>query len=276
MRHIVKSGLLALGLALSAAPAGAETYTVTVEPSYPPDQAVEVYQPLFDYLGKETGHTFKVLATRNYHFYWRDLRQSRPTDFAFEDAHFTDYRAKRAGFAPLAKKAERAVYVLLESDPDLAERGLDGLVGRRIVSMPAPSMGFALVVEMYKNPIAQPEIRSEASTWRDGVEMVFSGDAEAAMVPVHIADQYPNLIEISRSKDYPGAAFSAGPTVPDDVKAAVKAALLKLSTDPSAFEILAELGATGFAEATADEYEGKEKMLAAFFGYQPPTPVEAD
>ncbi|MBD8525264.1 phosphate/phosphite/phosphonate ABC transporter substrate-binding protein [Pseudomarimonas arenosa] len=274
MRHIVASGLLALGLASATWQARADTYTVTVEPSYPPDQAAEVYQPLFDYLGKETGHTFKILATRNYHFYWRDLRQSRPTDFAFEEAHFTDYRAKRAGFEPLAKKTERAVFVLLVSDPELADAGLNALVGRRIVSMPAPSMGFALAAEMYKNPIAQPEIRSEASTWRDGVEMVFSGDAEAAMVPVHIADQYPNLVEVSRSKDYPGAAFSAGPTVPDEVKAAVKAALLKLSDDPSAFEILAELGATGFVEVAEGEYDGQEKMLAAFFGYRPPQSVE--
>lgn len=276
MRHSIASGLLALGMAVATTPVAADTYTVTVEPSYPPDQAVEVYQPLFDYIGKETGHTFKVLATRNYHFYWRDLRQNRPTDFAFEEAHFTDYRAKRAGFVPLAKRTERAVFVLLVSDPELADRGLDGLIGRRIVSMPAPSMGFALAAAMYKNPIAQPEIRSEASTWRDGVEMVFSGDAEGAMVPVHIADQYPNLIEVSRSPDFPGAAFSAGPTVPEDVKAAVKAALLKLSDDPSAFEILAELGATGFVEVDAGEYEGKEKMLSVFFGYRPPSSVESE
>ena len=275
MKRNYVSGLLALGFAVASFGAVAETYTVTVEPSYPPDQAAEVYQPLFDYIGKETGHTFTILATKNYHFYWRDMRQSRPTDFAFEEAHFTDYRMKRSNFVPLVKKKEAAVFVLV-TDQQYADRGLDGLVGRRIVSMPAPSMGFALAAKMYKNPVAQPEIRSEASTWRDGVEMVFSGDAEAAMVPVHIADQYPNLIEIARSDDYPGAAFSAGPTVPEEVRAAVKAALLKLSDDPAAFDILAELGATGFEEANPSEYAGKEKMLAVFFGYQAPGPVETE
>lgn len=273
MKRNLAASLLVCGLVLAARPATAETYTVTVEPSYPPEQAAEVYKPLMDYLANATGHSFRVLASRNYHFYWRDLRQSRPTDFAFEEAHFTDYRAKRANFVPLARKMEDAVYVLM-ADPQYEEAGLNGMIGRRIVSMPAPSMGFALIAGMYRNPIAQPEIRSEASTWRDGVEMVFSGDAEAAMVPGHIAQQYPNLVEIARSRPHPGAAFSAGPTVPEEVKQAVKDALIRLSEDPSAFDILAELGATGFKDADPEEYQGKESMLSVFFGYSPPAAVE--
>jgi ABC-type phosphate/phosphonate transport system substrate-binding protein len=256
---------LAAALPLSAA---AETYTVAVEPSYPPDQAAEVYKPLLEYLGKQTGHTFEIVAVRNYHFYWRDLRQQKEVDFVFEEAHFVDYRVQRSQFEPLARKAENATYVLM-ADPEIAERGLNGLVGQNIVSMPAPSMGFALLVQMYKNPVSQPEIRSEASTWKDGVEMVFSGDAKAAMVPEFIAQQYPNLVEVARSRALPGAAFAAAPGVPAEVKSAVREALLKLAEDPAAFDILAELGASGFVEAKAADYAGGEDLLNGFFGYQP-------
>lgn len=260
-------GLLAASLAaVLPFAASADTFRIAVEPSYPPDQAAEVYKPLLEYLGKRTGHQFELVAVRNYHFYWRDLREQKPVDFVFEEAHFSDYRINRARFQPLARKAENSVYVLM-ADPGIAEQGLAGLVGQNIVSMPAPSMGFALLAQMFTNPVAQPEIRSEASTWRDGVEMVFSGDAAAAMVPEYVAQQYPNLVEVSRSRSFPGAAFTASPEISDEVKTAVREALLALAEDPAAFDILAELGASGFVAAKPSDYAGSEDVLSGFFGY---------
>ena len=250
------------------APVESQTFRIAVEPSYPPDQAHEVYRPLLDYLAKETGQKFELVAVRNYHFYWRDLRKDPEIDFAFEDAHFTEYRMQREGFIPLARKAEPSVYVLV-ADPEVAEQGINGLVGRSVVSMPSPSLGFAALAALFTNPISQPEIRSEASTWRDGVEMVFSGDAVAAMIPEFIAQQYPNLVEVARSEPLTGAAVSASPEVPEAVRVAVREALLKLTEDPSSFDILAELGMSAFVPAEAAEYAGSESMLSGFFGYKP-------
>jgi len=262
--------LLSLAVLLAGSTlAQAGAYTFTVEPSYPPEQAAEVYKPLLDYLKRSTGHDFNLNVPRNYHFYWRDLRQATKTDFVYEEPHFTDYRVARSGFEALVRRADPGIYVLMADEAN-AEGGVNGLVGKRIVSMAAPSMGFALLAEMFKNPIAQPEIRSEALTWKDGVEMVFSGDAEAAMVPAFIAQQYPNLIEITRSREFSGSLVSAAPEVPAEVKQAVKDALLKLAEDPAAGEILAELGGTGFATADAKDFKGTERLLSGFFGYSKP------
>ena len=41
------------------------------------------------------------------------------------------------------------------------------MVGRRIVTMPAPSLGFSLLTRWYPNPLRQPIIVSSASSWRD-------------------------------------------------------------------------------------------------------------
>src|ERR1700753_536603 len=72
--------------------AEAAEYSFGAEPSYPPDRAREIYQPLMTYLQKTTGQTFKLVTARNYHFYWRDIHATAKTDFAFDEAHFTDYR----------------------------------------------------------------------------------------------------------------------------------------------------------------------------------------
>ncbi len=262
------AGLLAMFFSLFAAQSWAAEYTLAVEPNYPPAQAEQVYKPLLDYLSKSTGHTFKLKPATNYHVYWRDLRSGSKTDFAFEEAHFTDYRIERLGFTPLVRVAEPTSYSLL-ADATVAEGGTTGLIGYRVVSMPAPSMGYLLLGEIYKNPIAQPEILSVAANWRDGVEMIFSQETEAAMVPNYIADPYSsNLTVVSKSPEYTGRALSAGGTVPADVRKAVTAAMLKLHQDDALYEVLVELGASQFVETNAAEYKGSERLLRGVFGYK--------
>ena len=252
---------------LSIGTAKAADYTVTVEPIYPPGQAQEVYKPLLDYLSKATGQRFVLKPVANYHVYWRDMRNSAKTDFAFEEAHFTDYRINRQRFTPLVHVADPTKFMLLV-DSSNAGDGIHGLIGRRVVSMSAPSMGYLLLGDLYKNPIAQPEIQSAVASWKDGVEMIFSGETDAAMVPSYIAQTYPNLVPIATTREFVGRAFSAGPNVPADVRKKVTEALLRLHKDNALYDVINELGATQFVPATAAEYVGSERLLRDVFGYQ--------
>lgn len=256
----------ALFLLLGAAMANAEDYRFSIEPEFPPEQAEEIYAPLMAYLSRETGHTFILEVPRNYHLLWRDMRKGAEIDFTFEDAPFVDFRVQRQGFESLVRIATASVFSLIAL-PETAERGLDGLVGYRIVSMPAPSLGYAVLSRFYRNPISQPEVLSVAATWRDGVEMVFAGEAEAAMVPNYIAELYPNLALIQESSSYPARAVSAARGVPEDVREAVRAALLRMHEDESLYSVLNEIGVARFEPTTAEDYVGQQAMLRGFFGY---------
>lgn len=260
------SGLLT-ALMLFALPLQAANYTLTVEPTYTPERAAEVYQPLLDYLQQTTGHQFTLIAPRNHHFFWRDLRQNIATDFVFEEAQFVDYRVQRFQFVPIARTVEDSRYSLIAL-PEVAEQGLGGLIGRRVICMPSPSLGFAMLADLFTNPVAQPDIRSEAASWRDGVEMIFGDEADAAMVPRYIADLYPNLVEVAQSRTLPGPAVSASAGVPEADRDAVRDALLKLHESSAASQVLAELGVSGFKATNAAEYAGDEAILKGFFGYQ--------
>jgi ABC-type phosphate/phosphonate transport system substrate-binding protein len=253
-------------LLMSAGVAQAADYTVTVEPNYPPVQARQVYEPLLTYLGKATGHKFTLKTAANYHVYWRDMRANTATDFAFEEAHFTDYRINRQKFTPLVRVSDPTKFSLLANQ--MPENGVQGLVGLRIVSMSAPSLGYLLLGDLYKNPISQPEIQSVAANWNDGVQMVFANETDAAMVPNYIATLYPNLVVVSESREFTGRAFSAAPTVPAAVRTAVANAMLKLHKDASLNEVITEIGATQFVPATREEYAGSEALLRGVFGYQ--------
>jgi ABC-type phosphate/phosphonate transport system substrate-binding protein len=261
-----------LGLVLASLPgvynaANAAEYTVRIEPAYPPDRVQEIYAPLMSYLDKATGQTFRVAAVRNYHFYWRDVQSGAKTDFAFDEAHLADYRIQHQHFEPLVRTAEPTSYTLV-SNIDIGNKGVNGLVGHSIVTMAAPSLGYALLVEFYPNPVLQPDIISTATSWRDAVDRVFAGEADAAMIPTWLKDQYPNLTPVKTSRRFAGQCLSAAPDVPDEVKSKVRDALLKLDADPEASKLLFELGVTKFVPATAKEYENAEQMLKSFASFK--------
>ena len=249
----------------------AAEYRIAVEPSFSPEQAAEVYQPLVDYLNRSTGQHFQLVLARDYHAYWRDLRDAAPVDFAFDEAHFVDYRIQFHGFVPVARTAEPTVYALIAL-ADYEGQSPRALIAKPVACMAAPSLGFALLAEMYhNNPLAQPIVRSEAVSWRDAVQMVFGGEAEGAIVPAHLAEEFYNLPTLALTEPLPGRAFTAAPSVPPDVVAAVATALETLHEDPDLYNVLAELGATRFVAATAEEYAGNEKILSGFYGYRKAT-----
>ncbi|MBK8069464.1 MAG: PhnD/SsuA/transferrin family substrate-binding protein [Rhodanobacteraceae bacterium] len=273
MSHKQRGGLfkaIGIGLALAgcslAIPASAADYNFAVEPVYTPERAREVYEPLINYLNASTGQTFKLVVARNYAFYWNDLRNRKDLHFVFDEAHFTDFRIQRYGYVPIVKSSIPSSYSLLTQE-DVAEGNVQAFVARSTVTMPAPNLGFALLLEYFPNPMQQPDLRSLATSWRDTVEIVFAGEADAAMVPTWLRDQYPNLIPVITTREFPGPAVSASPDVPDEVKTAVREALLKLHEDQNLYEVLNELGMQQFVEAAASEYKGSELMLKNFYGY---------
>lgn len=264
----VAASLTAAAQEPPAAPADSGELTLMVEPSYAPARLAEVFEPLANYIGNATGHKVRLVTPRNYHFYWRDVRQNTPVDLMYSEAHFTDYRAQRHGAIPLVRTAEKLSYSILASDlienPDVAT-----LVGKRLVTMPSPSMGFALLAQLYPNPVSQPEILSAAISWRDGVEMVFADEAEAAIVPTWLKDEYPNLIPVWQSQDFMGPAISASPDLDPELRERIREALLSIHEDPAANEVLLELRISRFEPATAAEYDGADRMLREFHGFQP-------
>ena len=261
-----RASLIALTFAASVFldnAAYAAKYTFRIEPAYAPERMQEIYKPLMTYLAKATGQQFVLDPVRNYHFYWRDVQNGVKTDFAFDEAHLTAFRIQNAKFEPLVRTSEATSYTLV-SNVDIGNKGIGGLVGRNIVTMQAPSLGYALLVEFYPNPVSQPDIISTAVSWSDAVDRVFAGEANAAIIPTQLKDQYPNLKPVKTSRQFAGQCISASPDVPADIKGKVRDALLKLDTDADGAKLLFELGVTKFVPATAKDYDGAEQMLKPF------------
>lgn len=261
--------LCALGVAAlaGAGVANAAEYRFTAEPIYAPDAARDIYKPLLDYLAKETGERFVLVTPTNYPTYWRTILQPGSTDFSYDEAHFADYRITRSGFIPLVRTAEPTSYTLL-ANLEYEGQPADSLQRKAIATMPAPSLGYALLAQFYPNPVQQPAFKSVATSWRDGVQIVFGGEADAAIVPTWLKDTYPNLTSIQTSRSFSGPAVLADNAVPADVREKVRSALLKLGDVPALSELLLELGISKFVPAQAQDYAGNRSMLEGFYGYK--------
>jgi ABC-type phosphate/phosphonate transport system substrate-binding protein len=252
---------MAFFLAVAAAPvAKAADYTFRVQPDYPPDQLAQIYAPLMKYLDKATGQHFVLVPARNYHFYWREIQQGVKTDFAFEAAHFTDYRIEHQKFEPLVRTAEETSYTLV-SNIDIGNKGTRGLIGHKIVTMGAPSLGYTLLLTFFTNPILQPDIVTTATSWQDATDRVFAGEADAAMIPTSLKDKFPNLTPVKTTRTYPGQCISASADVPAELRDKVTQALLTLDTDSDASQLLFDLGVSKFVPATAKEFAGDAALL---------------
>jgi hypothetical protein len=240
------------------------TLGLLVHPVYPPDQARLVYQPLIDYLNDVTELDVELIVTRNFHRYWIDARRGEAPALILEDAHMVAWRMSEFGYRPLVTTLNPKTFSLLTTGA-LADDAMGDFVGRRISSLPSPSLGYLVLAEWFDNPLQQPLIQSSATSWLDAVEMVFSAESDAVIAPNNLVTKYPNLYAIETSPEFPGVTLTASPEVPDEVRQVLVEALTGLQDNADHQAALFELDIEGFTPADADAYTGLEDWLDAVF-----------
>lgn len=251
----------------AAAPAGSpESFIVQGHPVFTPDQAELVYRPLVNYLNDVTPYRFDLQISRDFHRYWLDIRRGETPDLVLEEAHMTAFRMQRDDYTPLVKAIEPMTYSLMASATH-ADGSLRDFVSRPVSSMPSPSLGYLVLSRWYENPMQQPIIQSNAGSWLDAIEIVFSMEAEAAIAPRNLAERYVNLETIETSREFPGLTLSASPAVPEEIQREIQQALLSLHEDDDHFAALHELDIDRFIEAIPEEYEGLEDWLREVSGF---------
>jgi hypothetical protein len=243
-----------------------ETFTLQGHPVFTPDQAELVYRPLVNYLNDVTPYRFDLQISRDFHRYWLDVRRGDMPDLVLEEAHMTAFRMQRDGYMPLVKAAEPMTYSLMAS-PVHMDGNLRDFIGLPVSSMPSPSLGYLVLSRWYENPMQQPIIQSNASSWLDAIEIVFSMEAEAAIAPRNLAERYVNLETIQTSQEFPGLTLSASPAVPEEIQREIREALLKLHEDDNHFSAVHELDIQRFVETAPLEYEGLEDWLREVSGF---------
>jgi len=239
------------------------TLTLQAHPIFPPEQAEMVYAPLLNYLRETTPHEYELATVRDFHRFWLSIRRGNQPDLVLEDAHLIALRIARDGYSPLVKAAEPATFSLIGNSMNM-EPTLDEYIAKPVSSMPSPSLGYMVLQRWYTNPMAQPRMVSNASSWLEAIEMVFAMESEAAIAPHYLVARYVNLAVVRTSQEFPHVTIAASPAVPGAVQDQIRASLVDLHNNGDYFSALHELDIDRFVPADVADYEGLETWLQGF------------
>ena len=272
--RIVTLSSLLLFISLSttlgySAKSQAAEYSLAIQPILPQEEIKKNYQPLADYLSKETGHTITIKTQRNFLFYWTKMRKGKKGfDLVLDAAHFTDYRIKAQGYSVLAKLPDTVSFSIVTSEENFI-MDEEELIGLRVATMPSPSLGSLRLEELFPNPMRIPIYVWEPNTTA-AIEKIVAGDIDAAIIPTRLASTYDNLNLVLTTEPVPHMGLSASPTVPADVAAKIRQALINADTTDSGKKMLAALKLEKFEPATSETYDGYSDLLKEVFGYKLP------
>ncbi|VAW36667.1 hypothetical protein MNBD_GAMMA01-1467 [hydrothermal vent metagenome] len=240
----------------------ANKYTLVIEPTFPPEQGRQVYEPLRQWLQKKTGHDIEIIIDNSYYFYWRKANSNRMPDFTLDAPHIAAFRAKKKNYTAIATTIEPLSFHLIALDePAPGQSVQDFMVSKKIVMLPSPSLASIFFNQWFTDLFASPIKNVKVLSWQETVEVIFDGGAVAAIVPDWMFNLYPNFTSLMQSRELPGATFMVSPNVSQDVRENFQKALLSLIDDEAAYDILTELNTEGFKKPDSSEYDELIKLL---------------
>jgi len=262
------SACLAAAVAVSALPTRGETELVLlIQPILSEERTQQVFRPLADYIGAAAGKPCRIRTLPNFLAYWDVVRRGE-YDFAFDAAHFTDYRVHKMGFAVLAKIPEGVSYSVIVPDTQLIFDPLE-LAGKRVATLGPPSIGAARLNAMYPNPVRQP-VSVEVGDSEAGIALLRQGKVDAAILPTPFVSQQMaqgDIAVVVTTEPIPHIALSASGRVPRPLQESIRTALVQAERSEAGQAMLKAIGFERFDPATPEIYANQRNMLSGYWGY---------
>lgn len=243
----------------------AQQYTLSIQPILSKDKVITTYQPLADYLSKQTGQQITIKAYRSFFAYWQKMKKVENFDFVLDAAHFTDYRIQNYDYTVLAKIPDTVSFSLVTHE-DLFIFEAEELILKRVATMSSPGLGGIRFYEIFNDPSRLPgEITVNNSD--EAVNAIADGRADAAIIPSPLVKNYEFLNTVMTTEQIPHMALSASPVVPVDVMRSIQKALTNANQSVEGSVMLEKIALPGFVSTDKKEYLGYSKLLNGIFGY---------
>lgn len=248
VRYRLVVALLSL---FATGPAWSTQYTLGVQPNLDPDATERAYAPLAKYLSDQTGHDIQLVTSRDFYSFWTCVQRG-DYDITLGASHFTGYQIKRLHKRVIARFPDTLSFSLVTTG-DTPVTTADGLVGKPVAVAGPPSMGALRLERMFPNPMREPRLVA-VNDAGEAMRKVLSGDAAAAVVPTPMLADHPDLRTVMTTEATPDMAFSVDESMPPEVIAMLRDALLSMRFTPRGQELLATLRLPEIASASPDTY----------------------
>lgn len=258
------TSILLFVVPLFATAANAAEYTLAVHPVLPTDETLTVYQPLANYLARKTGHDFKVVTNTNFLTHWQRTKKVK-YDLILDGPQFTGYRLEKINYTVLAKFPDVISYTLVAGENEMILEPKE-LIGKKVATTPSPALGALRLHKLFPNPLRQPDI-VETDDSETAAEFVLQGKAHAAIIPAAMVGNYPQLLTVVNTEQLPAPALSASPKVEEEVKNAIRKALLDAENSDEGRKVLDRLQIERFTTSDGSEYRPQAKLLEGMWEY---------
>lgn len=151
--------------------------------STPPTQSPETtkknYQPLVDYLSKGIHQKIVLEPAQSFQEYTRKMREGH-YDMIFDGPHFINWRIKHQENIVVAKQpGELHFAIIVKKHSEYTK--LRDLWARPVCSPAVPHLGTLTLLELYSNPIREPQI-VPVQSFKHALECLRQGNGVAALV----------------------------------------------------------------------------------------------
>jgi phosphonate transport system substrate-binding protein len=253
---------------LQAETAGKTTFRFGVIPRFNPHVTYEYYQPLMDYLSRNTPYRFELRLGRTYLETIEDLRIGT-TDVAYlGGATFTIARHRfgaRALVKPRNAEGGTTYRCFIVVRKDSAVRTIQDLRGKSVAFGARRATTGSLIPSymLFGSGVTPNHLKAVKNlhNHEEVAKAVLKGVYDAGAVKDVVAWQYEaqGLRIIAESEELPNAPIAAGPSLPKDAEAAMVKALLSIDgNSPEGKVILSQWGPElrhGFVRARGEEYD---------------------
>ncbi|MBC8508627.1 MAG: PhnD/SsuA/transferrin family substrate-binding protein [Chloroflexi bacterium] len=239
--------------------------SLSIQPILPKSEIARVYQPLADYLSRQTGHNIRIKAHANFLTYWSNLTRSKGFDLVLDAAHFTDYRIQKKDYEILAKLPDTVSFSIVTHEDNMVFES-DELILKKVATTVSPGIGAIRLLGLFPDPMRQPKF-VYADTTNEAIQMVREKAIFAAIIPSAMVPSFQDLNTVLSTQSLPHMAFSASPEIPPEDKAAIRKALLEANQTPEGKAMLAKLNFASFEPTTAEEYRGYSSLLKNVLGF---------
>ena len=248
-----------------------DTLVFSTAPTQSPEMTRQLYQPLVDYLARETGRKIVLKPTRNFLEYSHGMQKGE-YDIVFDGPHFVGWRVAKFKHKVVAKLPGSIRYVVVSRD-DAHIVDYKDLAGTKVCALSSPNLISLAFMAMYPRAASQP-ILVKVNSFKDALDCVHKGEGVAAL----IRDKYWEVQPYSQKKGlqliyttdkaFPQRAFSVGSRVDNKTRQLIVKALISEGAIDSSDAILQRFRSKNFTTAESSEYEGLEALLKPVWGYR--------
>ncbi len=257
--RVFRNLVLLMILLACATPSVAATYKFGAVPQFEARRLHQIWQPILNYLEKETGHQFEMVGSPTIPAFEAEFLDGT-FDFSYMNPYHLILASQLQGYEPIIRDNGRKLFGVLTVKKDSGINNVKDLDGK-ILAFPAPNaLGASLQMRQELTDKFGLTFSSRYVKTHDSVYLnVLLGEAAAGGGVQKTLNRQQEKIKnhltvIHKTTPVAPHPIAAHPRVPQDVVNKVKQALLKLGQSDEGRNILARVPMKKVGPASLDDY----------------------